>query len=285
MKIINSLNNLNNKYLKWIVTNRCNYNCSYCFEKNFKSIELSNNNLFLTANKINKFMKINNLNSLILLGGELFLLDTNIILKLLEILKGKKLYIITNFFQDNLIYKQIADFAKNNFKTFEYKFSFHDEYISLKDFFKKIDDFRKICNCNIKVQFTLDERTEKLLPEFELRCYKSKVIYHVEKAYTIYGKNRENVKFSNVKSKTSKTFLIDGKEIKGDILFKNGPLDNYGTNCYQPFFHLESNKLYSHCYGRTITNDFLNYKIEKIDFNFKCNRHSCLVYKTSIIGE
>jgi organic radical activating enzyme len=273
----------NNKYLKWIVTNKCNYNCSYCFEKNFKSIELSNEDLFLTANKINEFMKINNLNSLILLGGELFLLDTNIILKLLEILKGKKLYIITNFFQDNLLYKKVADFSKDNFSFFEYKFSFHDEYISLKDFFNKIDDFKKICNCNIKAQFTLDERTEKLLSEFELRCCKSKVKYHIEKAYTIYGKNRENVKFSNVKSKTNKIFLIDDKKIEGDILFKNGPLDNYGTNCYQPFFHLESNKLYSHCYGRTITNDFLNYNVEKIDFNFICNRHSCLIYKTSII--
>ena len=74
----------NNKYLKWIITNKCNYNCSYCFEKNFKGIELSNENLFLTADKINEFMKINNLNTLVLLGGELFLLDTNIILKLLE---------------------------------------------------------------------------------------------------------------------------------------------------------------------------------------------------------
>ena len=191
MKIINSLNNLNNKYLKWIVTNRCNYNCSYCFEKNFKSIELSNNNLFLTANKINEFMKINNLNSLILLGGELFLLDTNIILKLLEILKGKKLYIITNFFQDNLIYKQIADFAKNNFKTFEYKFSFHDEYASVNDFFNKVDSFIKKTNCKIKLQFTLDERTEKILPIFLEKCFKlqseNKNIYHtVEKAYTIF---------------------------------------------------------------------------------------------------
>ena len=283
MKIIN-LNT--NKFLKWIVINKCNYKCSYCFERNFdNSNKLSNEELFLTASKINEFMKINNMDSLILLGGELFLLDVNIILKLLEILKGKKLYIITNFFQDNLIYKQIADFAESNFKTFEYKFSFHDEYISLKDFFDKVNDFKNICDCNLKLQFTLDERTEKLLPEFYLRCYKSKVKYHVEKAYTIYGKNRENVKFSNIKSKTNKTFLIDGKEIKGDDLFKNGPLDNYGTNCYQPFFHLENNKLYSHCYGRIITNDFLNYKSEKINFNFKCNRHSCLVYKTSIIGE
>ena len=273
----------NNKYLKWIITNKCNYNCSYCFEKNFKGIELSNENLFLTADKINEFMKINNLNTLVLLGGELFLLDTNIILKLLEILKGKQLRIITNFFQDNLIYKKIADFSKDNFSFFEYKFSFHDEYISLKDFFNKIDDFKKICNCNIVVQFTLDERTEKFLSEFEMRCCKSKVKYHIEKAYTIYGKNRENVVFANVKWKNDKTFLIDGKKIEGETIFKNGPLDNYGAKCYQPFFHLENNVLYSHCYGRTITNDFLNYIPEKIDFSFICNRHSCLIYKTSII--
>ena len=283
MKIINLDNN---KYLKWIITNKCNYKCSYCFERSFNnSLELSNKELFLTASKINEFTRINDINSLILLGGELFLLNFNVILKLLEILKGKKLYIITNFFQSNLIYKQIADYAKENFDFFEYKFSFHDEYISLKEFFNKLNDFKNICDCNLKLQFTLDERTEKLLPEFYLRCYKSKIKYHVEKAYTIYGKNRENVLFSNVKSKTNKTFLIDGEEVKDDILFKNGPLDNYGMNCYQSFFHLENNKLYSHCYGRIITNDFLNYKIEKIDFNFKCNRHSCLVYKTSIIGE
>ena len=56
MKIINLSTN---KYLKWIVTNKCNYNCSYCFERNFdNSYELSNEELFLTANKINEFMKI-----------------------------------------------------------------------------------------------------------------------------------------------------------------------------------------------------------------------------------
>ena len=48
-------------------------------------------------------------------------------------------------------------------------------------------------------------------------------------------------------------------------------------------FNLENNVLYSHCYGRIITKDFLNYDFEKIDFNFVCNRHSCLIYKTSII--
>ena len=71
--------------------------------------------------------------------------------------------------------------------------------------------------------------------------------------------------------------------MSAEELFKNGPLDNYDAKCYQPFFHLENNILYSHCYGRTITNDFLNYMPEKINFSFVCNRHSCLIYKTSII--
>ena len=280
-------NSDNNKYLKWIVNNNCNYDCSYCFEKNFEKKETD---IIETAKKINSFMEINNLDSIILLGGELFLLDTSKILEVLEILKSKerKLFIITNFFKDNSEYIKVLNYAKENFNSFEYKFSFHDEYVSVNDFFNKVDDFIKKTNCKIKLQFTLDERTEKILPIFLEKCFKlesenKNISHHVEKAYKIFGKNRKNVVFSNVKTKVLKLFNVNKRKVSAEELFKNGPLDNYGAKCYQPFFHLENNVLYSHCYGRTITNDFLNYIPEKIDFNFICNRHSCLIYKTSII--
>ena len=235
-------------------------------------------------------MEVNNLNSIILLGGELFLLDTFKILEVLEILKSKerKLFIITNFFKDNSEYIKVLNYAKENFNSFEYKFSFHDEYVSVNDFFNKVDSFIKKTNCKIKLQFTLDERTEKILPVFLEKCFKlesenKNISHHIEKAYKIFGKNRENVVFAIVKTKTSKLFNVNKRKVSAEDLFKNGPLDNYGAKCYQPFFHLENNVLYSHCYGRIITKNFLNYIPKKIDFNFKCNRHSCLIYKTSII--
>ena len=135
-------NSDNNKYLKWIVNNNCNYNCSYCFEKKFEKKEID---IIETAKKINLFMEVNNLNSIILLGGELFLLDTSKILEILKILKSKEknLLIITKCFKDNSEYIKVLNYAKENFNSFEYKFSFHDEYASVNEKNYKVDDFVK----------------------------------------------------------------------------------------------------------------------------------------------
>ena len=280
----------NEKFIKWIVNYNCNYNCSYCFERDFHKKDISVNNIIETAYKIKSFIDKNNLTSIILLGGEFFLLDEKIIFKILNILKNKKLnlYIITNFSKENSVYKKIYELAKENFNKFEYKFSFHDEYITINNFFNKVEDFLKENKeVNVKLQFTLTNKTEKFLQNFldGVKKLKSKgynISEHVEKAYS-FKDNRKTVYFSNVKTKLFKTFNVNGKETLAEELFKNGPLDNYGVKCFQPFFHLENNVLYSHCYGRIITKDFLNYDFEKIDFNFVCNRHSCLIYKTSII--
>lgn len=279
----------NEKFIKWIVNNSCNYRCSYCFEKDFHKKEIDEKNIIKTAYKIKDFISKNNLTSIILLGGELFLLEKNIILQILDILKEKKisLYIISNFSQKNSIYKEIYNYAKEKFKKVEYKFSFHDEYVTIDNFFKKAETFLKD-NQDIKLtlQFTLDKRTYSLLQEFmfkfNLLKEKYNVKLHVEKAY-YFNKNRTKINFVNVNINLPKFFKIDNKLISANEIFKDGPLDNYNARCYQPFFHLENNILYSHCYGRIITKDFLNYNAEKIDFNFICNRHSCLIYKTSII--
>jgi MoaA/NifB/PqqE/SkfB family radical SAM enzyme len=280
----------NERFIKWIVNNNCNYNCSYCFEKDFHKKDINIDSIIKTAYKVKEFIDKNNLTSIILLGGELFLLDEEVIFKILNILKNKKLnlYIITNFSKENFIYKKVYDFAKENFNKVEYKFSFHDEYITIKDFFNKVEDFlNENKSAKVKLQFTLLNRTEKYLQDFlnNVNTLKSKgydVSEHIEKAY-FFENDRKEISFSNTKTKLLKTFDINRKKILAEELFKNGPLDNYGANCYQPFFHLENNILYSHCYGRVITNDFLNYESEMINNNFVCNRHSCLIYKTSII--
>ena len=280
----------NERFIKWIVNDNCNYNCSYCFEKDFHKKDINIDSIIKTAYKVKEFIDKNNLTSIILLGGELFLLDEEVIFKILDILKSKNLnlYIITNFSKENFIYKKVYDFAKENFNKVEYKFSFHDEYITIKDFFNKVEDFlNENKNAKVKLQFTLLIKTEKYLQDFlnNVNTLKSKgydVSEHIEKAY-FFENDREEISFSNTKIKLPKTFNVNRKKILAEELFKNGPLDNYGANCYQPFFHLENNILYSHCYGRVITNDFLNYESEMINNNFVCNRHSCLIYKTSII--
>ena len=280
----------NERFIKWIVNDNCNYNCSYCFEKDFHKKDINTDSIIKTAYKVKEFIDKNNLTSIILLGGELFLLDEEVIFKILDILKNKNLnlYIITNFSKENFIYKKVYDFAKENFNKVEYKFSFHDEYITIKDFFNKVEDFlNESKSAKVKLQFTLLIRTEKYLQDFlnNVNVLKSKgydVSEHIEKAY-FFENDRKEISFSNTKIKLPKTFDVNRKKILTEELFKNGPLDNYGANCYQPFFHLENNILYSHCYGRVITNDFLNYIPEIIDNNFICNRHSCLVYKTSVI--
>ena len=280
----------NERFIKWIVNDSCNYNCSYCFEKDFHKKDINIDSIIKTAYKVKEFIDKNNLTSIILLGGELFLLDEEVIFKILDILKNKNLnlYIITNFSKENFIYKKVYDFAKENFNKVECKFSFHDEYITIKDFFNKVEDFlNESKSAKVKLQFTLLIRTEKYLQDFlnNVNTLKSKgydVSEHIEKAY-FFENDRKEISFSNTKIKLPKTFNVNRKKILAEELFKNGPLDNYGANCYQPFFHLENNILYSHCYGRIITNDFLNYESEMINNNFVCNRHSCLIYKTSII--
>jgi MoaA/NifB/PqqE/SkfB family radical SAM enzyme len=281
----------NERFIKWIVNNNCNYNCSYCFEKDFHKKNIDIYSVTKTAYKINDFVNKNNLTSIILLGGELFLLNKKIIFEILDILKNKKLnlYIITNFSKENSVYKKVYDFAKENFNKVEYKFSFHDEYISIENFFNKVENFlSENKGAKVKLQFTLTVSTEKYLQEFlnnvkELKSKEYDISEHIEKAYSFKDKERKIISFSDTKVKLSKIFNVDKKEISAEELFKFGPLDNYGAKCYQPFFHLENNILYSHCYGRIITKDFLNYNAEKINFNFICNRHSCLIYKTSII--
>lgn len=286
------INNFKDKrFIKWIVNNNCNYYCSYCFEKDFHKHEYqSEETIETTAKKINKFMFVNNLDSIILLGGELFLLDKKIILNILNILKNKKrdIYIISNFFASNNYYKEIETFCLDNFKNFEYKFSFHDEFVTIDDFVSKVLNYLETSKCkSIKLQFTLDINTEKIFPEFlkkisEIESKYKSVSHHIEKAYS-FNSDRTEVKIADVKTKLSKKFIVNGNAILAEELFKNGPLNNYGAKCFQPFFHLENNILYSHCYGRKISNDFLNYEIKKESESFVCNRHSCLIYKTSII--
>ena len=159
----------NEKFIKWIVNDNCNYNCSYCFEKDFHKKDINIDSIIKTAYKVKEFIDKNNLTSIILLGGELFLLDEEVIFEILNILKNKNLnlYIITNFSKENFIYKKVYDFAKENFNKVEYKFSFHDEYITIKDFFNKVEDFlNESKSAKIKLQFTLLIRTEKYLQDF-----------------------------------------------------------------------------------------------------------------------
>lgn len=286
------INNYKNEsFIKWIVNNNCNYNCSYCFEKQFHKEEINIKNIINTAYKINDFINKNNISSIILLGGELFLLEEKVLLNILDILKSKKrkLYIITNFSKENFFYKNVYNFVKENFKSFEYKFSFHEEYISLQNFFDKIENFLQENNFNssLKIQFTLTKENNFLLEEFinKTNLLKEKynnVDYTIEKAY-FFNEDRTKIDFEKVDTILLKKFNINGKLILADEIFKDGPLDNFKAKCFQPFFHLENNILYSHCYGRIITDDFINYIPEKIDNNFICNRHSCLIYKTSII--
>ena len=95
----------NEKFIKWIVNDNCNYNCSYCFEKDFHKKDINIDSIIKTAYKVKEFIDKNNLTSIILLGGELFLLDEEVIFEILNILKNKNLnlYIITNFSKENFI--------------------------------------------------------------------------------------------------------------------------------------------------------------------------------------
>jgi MoaA/NifB/PqqE/SkfB family radical SAM enzyme len=122
---------VDNYEIQWSLTNRCNYNCSYCgiVTKNekFSSLENMKKNLnFLYYLNNKKEVKLT------LFGGE----PTHHpeFLNLLKIIELQNLSIFTNLSKDKNFLKKVLDIKP----TIRIKTSFHKEYANLNDYIDKI---------------------------------------------------------------------------------------------------------------------------------------------------
>jgi len=140
----------------------CNYNCSYCFQRNIRKMaEVENDNvvnkkLLKTALKVVKlfndeqFSKLYN-NTIQIIGGEPTLYDLNNIVKILLTSKNiKNIRLFSNMSASAIIYKKIINICKANNSKLNLSCSFHPEKVSLKEFSDKIKQIY-IKDDNVKI--------------------------------------------------------------------------------------------------------------------------------------
>ena len=140
----------------------CNYNCSYCFQRNIRKMaEVENDNvvnkkLLKTALKVVKlfndeqFSKLYN-NTIQIIGGEPTLYDLNNIVKILLTSKNiKNIRLFSNMSASAIIYKKIINICKANNSKLDLSCSFHPEKVSLKEFSDKIKQIY-IKDDNVKI--------------------------------------------------------------------------------------------------------------------------------------
>lgn len=127
--------------LKWQPLTSCNYNCSYCCQKNKTSLNVKNiiNNSKLIKEKIAN--KIDNKILLSISGGEISIIPIKLLLSILETLYNQNIKVVnitTNFFKEVDYYNTIYEWCKNHNILFFLDCSFHEEFISEEVFFNKI---------------------------------------------------------------------------------------------------------------------------------------------------
>lgn len=140
----------------------CNYNCSYCFQRNtrkiseIENISIINKKLLKTAFKVVKlfndeqFSKLYN-NTIQIIGGEPTLYDLNNVFKILLTSKNiKNIRIFSNMSAPAIVYKKIINICKANNSKLELSCSFHPEKVSLKEFSDKIKQIY-INDNNVKI--------------------------------------------------------------------------------------------------------------------------------------
>ena len=140
----------------------CNYNCSYCFQRNtrkiveIENVNIINKKLLKTALKVVKLFNDEQLsklynNTVQIIGGEPTLYDLNNIVKILLTSKNiKNIRLFSNMSAPAIVYKKIINICKINNSKLVLSCSFHPEKVSLKEFSDKIKQIY-INDDNIKI--------------------------------------------------------------------------------------------------------------------------------------
>ena len=293
-------------YFTWMMFPYCNYNCSYCFQKEvyFGNEKINIEELKKRANKIYDYCNINNILKLDVFGGEPTILDYSEIIYIFEkFLNDKKITfgIITNFYRDIDYFFNLLKAFKNNC-CFYITCSFHEEFTTQALFFKKILKLLKLAeefpNSKIKINVVINKNNENNIIKFFNNFKNIKKFYNIGleiseefkidnnfKIIDIYdsskiiNKNPDMEKYFcqnkeyNVLTKDNKINKMTTKQICSFLNTTNFSCKGY--KCYKKDVLLKENKLIDLCHG-IITNDFSNYNIAKTNQKGKiCINNIC----------
>jgi len=162
-----------------IFTYKCNFKCSYCFEKNIKrpDLDLKYFDYFMK----NLTLKINNIDlnefHFSIYGGELSLFDLKWHEDLFKIFKKYKLKIptyvhyLSNLSQPIEKYKDIYDLTKNYINNFDFKFTLHEEYFNIDEFIKKAYKINNFIPIQLKFFKELDSDKINFLKKHSIEYF------------------------------------------------------------------------------------------------------------------
>lgn len=313
--VVNNINKLI-RYKKpaaifsWQLFYNCNYNCKYCFEKKLDKFNFSIDELLKTSENVYKYYKKYGFELLSIIGGEATLLEIDDFLSLFSHFiyeTNLNFEIITNFYRPISYFEKICAFF-SNLKRVTIKVSYHEEYNSIRKFFKKFEELIKMSlkynNVVPKIEFVITEETKEkdieevyLLFTFLKNKYKNKnkhIELHLAEEFRydkgwnlvyLYDSSKLAKKHPEyIKHLTQRRKYIVKKE---DVTFEGYSSDflkseskilhTKGCKCTQNEMFLEDNKLKNFCDRNIITDDFMNCDVEKLKINFTniCKNDIC----------
>ena len=158
IKAIISLNGMCPSTIKWRLTDDCNYDCSYCIRKTFKSREhqsieqykIDEENCIKICPEVARIIKeLPGYVKLDLIGGECSLLDLHTILDILFKECGdklKRINLTTNMSMSVDYYNDLTQLCYSYGSEIGITCSWHSEYISLDKFIEKFSKIKSPTN-------------------------------------------------------------------------------------------------------------------------------------------
>lgn len=251
--------------IKWRLTDKCNYQCSYCLRrKSASDFEITEEEMLQAAEQINNLCK-NKKSKVDLIGGEPSLLDLSKICSKLS--DAQTIHITTNLSQTVEYYRQVASSCNRLIMTA----SFHEEYADFDEFFGKIAELSEIKIC---LEMVSTESNSEIVEKFISKCEENGYTYMVENDLRF---EQQNIKQSNKNEYRYKLVFDDGTEklykTRNELLTDETtginfhrkaitPKEMYCTNSYD-YVYIDRNIVH----GRSNTESRCSVKIPLAKFN------------------
>ena len=211
--------------LVWEMFYNCNYNCSYCFQRERKDnkIPIDVNKLKETSLKIKNFIIKNKIDIISLAGGEVSILkneDLKQIINNFVDIDNLEICIITNFSRSVEYY---FDLIKDFNKKISFSLSYHEK--DIKSFFDKVENFiKRSPNADVSINYVMENclETKKFFYFFSLlkKKYEALELHLIIKMQPLYNEEKSNFfGFDRNKEKIFK--LLNDKNINKYIGWKN----------------------------------------------------------------
>lgn len=177
--------------IKWRMTNLCNYRCSYCIQdadgvladireagKSQPGLAEINAKLLSAADTLNILMEQapHTSFSLLLVGGEVSVLEIPSILRRLKSKKLKKLHITTNLSASVSYYRAIREALPEDC-VFRLECSWHEEYTSAEAFLEKVKAASAFADVSVEAVSTADngEKIDELIQHLQKTTFPWKI--------------------------------------------------------------------------------------------------------------